>query len=296
MKRTLRGMSRIFVLFLSFICLAQQASARQGFVNDSVKIGGNVRYFRMYLPDGLIDGAPLVFVLHGYSDPIGEARNWMTDASDRHKFALCVPDGLPDPKGKKSWNVGYPFQKGFNVDDVKTLCDMAEHVCKKYKLSEENTFATGCSNGGEMCYLLAYSDQTTFKALAPIAGLTLVWMYKELEAKRPIPLIEIHGTEDRTSEWTGDLDNKGGWGAYMPVPLAVGYFVAKARCTEEVTGRIPGRDSTNGHYTITHKFLNGNDGIEIWLYEVVGAPHGTLTDDINTGEEVWNFFSKYLTK
>ena len=296
MKHFLIGTGRIFVLLLSSVCLGQQVSAQQGFVSDSVTIGGHVRYFQMYLPDGLVEKAPLVFVLHGYGGPIGVNRNWMTDASDHHKFALCIPDGLPDPEGKKSWNVGYPFQKGFGVDDVKALCSMAEHVQKKYKLSEENTFATGSSNGGEMCYLLAYSDQTTFKALAPIAGLTLVWMYKDLEAKRPIPLIEIHGTEDRTSEWTGDLENKGGWGAYMPVPLAVAYFVAKARCTKEVVGKIPGLNSKNGRYTITHKFLNGNDGIEVWLYEVVGAPHGMLTGDIDTGEEVWKFFNKYLTE
>ena len=153
----------------------------------------------------------------------------MAGTARKHGFALCIPLGLKDSKNKNSWNVGYPFQVGWNVNDVKTLCRMAQYVQKRYKLSRVNTFLTGMSNGGEMCYLMAYSKQKIFRAVAPIAGLTMEWMYRTLEAETPIPLMEVHGTEDRTSEWTGDMEGKGGWGAYMPVPLAVGYWVAKNR-------------------------------------------------------------------
>jgi len=207
---------------------------------------------------------------------------------------VCIPLGLEDPKGKPSWNVGYPFQEGWKVDDVKSLGKMAAYVQKRYHLSKENTFLTGMSNGGEMCYLMAYSKQNTFKAVAPIAGLTMVWMYRDLEASKPIPLFEIHGTEDRTSEWTGDLDNKGGWGAYMPVPLAVGYWVAKNRCTKEETERVESLNKDNGHYVIKHRYTESATGCDVWLYEVVGGKHSTHTEDIKTGDEIWSFFKKYV--
>ena len=50
-------------------------------------------------------------------------------------------------------------------------------------------------------------------AVAPIAGLTMAWMPQQYKHTRSIPLFEIHGTQDRVSEWTGDMENKGGWGA-----------------------------------------------------------------------------------
>lgn len=263
------------------------------FVNDSLKVDGVWRQFAMLLPDGLKADAPLVFVLHGHGGGIWK-ENPMASAARKHGFALCIPLGLKDSKNKNSWNVGYPFQQGWKLDDVKTLCRMARYVQKRYALSRANTFLTGMSNGGEMCYLMAFSKQNTFKAVAPIAGLTMEWMYRELEAVKPIPLMEVHGTEDRVSEWTGDLQNKGGWGAYMPVPVAVGYWVAKNRCTHEVTERVESLKGKDGHEVIRHLFTGSPSGCDVWLYEVVGGGHTWATDDIDTGEEVWKFFSKYL--
>ena len=167
------------VLLLCCIC-GFNAQAQQ-FVEDSLKVDGYIRRFDLFLPDGIKADAPLVFYLHGYGGRIYHD-NPMVETASREGFAVCIPQGLKDPKGKPSWNVGYPFQEGWKVDDVKSLCKMAAYVQKRYHLSRSNTFLTGMSNGGEMCYLMAYSKQETFKAVAPIAGLTMVWMYREMEA------------------------------------------------------------------------------------------------------------------
>ena len=260
------------------------------YVEDSVKVDGYQRQLVMYLPDGLQPDAPLVFILHGYGAGIWR-ENPMLAAADRHGFAVCLPQGLKDPQGEPSWNVGYPFQQGWKVDDVKALCHMAHYVQKHYRLSRQNTFLTGMSNGGEMCYLMAYSNQSTFKAVAPIAGLTMAWIYEQMEAPRPIPLMEIHGTEDRVSEWMGDMENKGGWGAYLPVPLAIGYWIAKNRCSNEQVENMQGNE---GHLIIKHRYSSPTTGCDVWLYEVVGGVHSWFTNDIDTGEEVWQFFSRYV--
>ncbi|MBO4444046.1 MAG: prolyl oligopeptidase family serine peptidase [Bacteroidaceae bacterium] len=276
------------------LCAVAALSLRaQQFVEDSLKVDGRMRHFEVFLPEGIAADAPLVFVLHGYGGGISRT-NPMVETATREGFALCIPQGLKDLRGKPSWNVGYPFQEGWKVDDVKALCRMAVYVQRRYRLSRTNTFLTGMSNGGEMCYLMAYSRQKTFKAVAPIAGLTMVWMYRELEAPKPIPLLEIHGTEDRTSEWTGDLTDEGGWGAYMPVPLAVGYWVARNRCTREETERVESLDSESGHYVIKHRFTDSPSGCDVWLYEVVGGGHTWHTGDLRTGDEIWRFFRQYV--
>lgn len=274
-------------------CWCALASMAGRFVEDSVKVDGHIRHLEMYLPDGLHENAPVVFVLHGYGAGIWR-ENPMVATADRHGFAVCIPEGLRDPQGERSWNVGYPFQEGWQVDDVKALCRMARHVQKRYHLSHENTFLTGMSNGGEMCYLMAYSNQKTFKAVAPIAGLTMAWMYERMDALRPIPLMEIHGTEDRVSVWTGDLENKGGWGAYLPVPIAIGYWVAKNRCTSEQVERVESFQGQEGHPVIKHRYSGSTTGCDVWLYEVVGGVHSWFTSDMDTGEEIWQFFARYI--
>lgn len=287
-------MNRKWILAAAALLMSLPTLSQEGaYLLDSLKIQGQVRRFWLYRPDGVQADAPLVVVLHGYGNP-GDKHTWMKIAADRHKFAICVPQGWKDPKGVPSWNVGYPFQQGWQVDEVSGMERLARHVQKKYGLSRKNTFMTGMSNGGEMCYLTAYSKQSTFKAVAPLSGLTMEWIYRTMDAPRPMPLFEIHGTEDRISEWRGDLEDKGGWGAYMPVPVAIGYWVARNKCELETTDSIVGKAEGKGKTIIKHRYAGGPTGCEVWLYEVVGGGHSWFEDDIDTGEEIWSFFSRYL--
>ena len=276
------------------ICIPTAGLHAQTVVEDSLVISGNMRHFKMFLPDGLPPKAPLVMALHGYGSE-GPVGTWMNKAAVRHGFAVCVPQGLKDSKGRRSWNVGYPSQEGWELDDVETMVKMARYVQKKYGLSKANAFLTGMSNGGEMCYLLSYKKQRVFRALASVAGLTLTWMYEEREKTRPIPFMEIHGTEDRTSEWTGDLENRYGWGRYMSVPDAVGHIVEKNGCTPLPTDTVKGKSfDQNGHLVVRHYFTNPRTHNDVWLYEVIGAGHNTFQADMDTGEEIWKFFSQHL--
>lgn len=280
---------------LSFMLVVLSCTAMNArTMTDSVRIGGKMRVYKMVLPDNLKPGAPLVVLLHGYGGGDFDGKTCMEDAAVAHGFALCVPQGLTDPNHQRSWNVGYPMQKGWKTDDVEAVCKLTRVVQRRYGLSRKNVFLTGMSNGGEMCYLMLYRNKTMFKAIASVAGLTLEWMYKNLVPKVQVPFMEIHGTEDRVSEWTGDLENRGGWGAYMPVPIAVGRIVALNKCTHEVTERQESINPDSGHYIVKHLFLGADKGCDVWLYEVVGAPHCWHTGDMDTGNEVWHFFTRYL--
>lgn len=264
-------------------------------IADSLRIDGYWRTFKLYIPDTAPkQNATLVFCLHGYGSHDGNVNNTMYESADRHGFVLCVPLGLCDPKGKHSWNVGYPSQEGWKVDDVKAMCKMGQYVQKKYKLSRENTFFSGMSNGGEMCYLLTYSNQTVFKAFASVAGLTMKWLYLREKQPRPVPFMELHGTDDHTSMWEGDLENKGGWNPYLPVPMAAHAIAATNRCLQEVCDTVQ-YESTKKHRPIVrHHFIAPEGGCDVWLHEIIGAPHCWFTDDMDTGEVIWQFFSKLV--
>lgn len=280
------------LLMLSYSCPSfgnPSVSSSEASV-QTCTIDGIERTYRLYLPERLPDDAPLVFVLHGYGGNFNLDQHGLNEAADRHGFAVCYPQGEKDGRGRTCWNVGYPFQADMTIDDVSFLCKLAGHLQKKHRLSKKNTFCTGMSNGGEMCYLLAYTRPDVFAAVAPISGLTLEWTYRKYDSPAPIPLFEIHGTEDRTSAWEGDLENKGGWGAYLPVPIAVGYWVAANRCTCEQIDTL----AVRRHPVVAHRFVGGIGGNEVWLYEVIGGGHSWAEKDMDTPEELWRFFSRFI--
>lgn len=282
-------------LILPFLLLAACTHAMAGdFVADSLKVDGRQRVFKMYLPDGVAEGAPLVFSLHGYGGN-GEVDATMYSAADRHGFAVCVPLGLKDNNDRRGWNVGYPGQIGWPVDDVKAMCRMARYVQKKYRLSRENTFMSGMSNGGDLCYLMIYSKQKVFKAFGSVAGLTFLGYYDRDKQVRPCPLLEIHGTKDNVSMWEGDLENTGGWGPYISVPLAVEAVAVNNGCQEVKVDTLSQFVYPGKRTVLRHRYLRGKAGADVWLYEVKGAPHCWFTDDMDTGEALWDFFSRYVS-
>lgn len=287
LKITLVAIVAAFTIFT-----ASADNNRKSTVYDCI-IDGVERTYKLYLPANIKRKAPLVFVLHGYGGSFKLDDKGFNEVADRHGFAVCYPQGSKDGRGKNCWNVGYPFQADMSVDDVSFLCKLAKKLQKEHNLSRRNTFCTGMSNGGEMSYLLAYERQNTFKAVAPIAGLTMKWMTKAYTRTRPIPLFEIHGTEDRTSEWTGDLANKGGWGAYIAVPDAVNYWVERNGCKRETVDTLPLK-SAGSNRVVTHKYIDSKGGKDVWLYEIIGGRHTWGNKDIDTAEEIWKFFSNFI--
>ena len=251
--------------------------------------------YYLYKPQNLPDGAPLIMAFHGYgSRSVPSIGYGFHPLADEHGFAVCYPKGPEDNKGKPCWAVGYAFhfEDNWSRDDVGFTIRLVKHLQKKHKFSKHNVFATGHSNGGEMSYLLAYKAPHIFAAVAPISGLTMEWMYRDLKAKKPIPVMESHGTMDKTSKWNGNLENVDKWGGYIAVPCAVGYWVAVNGCTHEHTEMLPLVEGKN--QVIAHRYVNGINGNEVWLYEVVGGVHKWSDGSMNTAAEIWKFFSKYL--
>lgn len=90
--------------------------------------------------------------------------------------------------------------------------------------------------------------------------------------------------------WERDPDNKDGWGEYIAVPRAVSYWAAVNRCTHEICEELP----LINNKVIAHRYVDGINGNQVWLYEVVGGTHSWADKDMNPAAEIWKFFSLYL--
>lgn len=243
---------------------------------------------------GQTDGMPLVVVLHGYGGKaLGDGLRFI-ELADLHGFAVCWPQGSEDGTGHSCWNVGYPFQADYRIDDTAYLRRLVRHLQKNFGVSRRNVFLTGMSNGGEMCYKMAAEHPETFSAIASIAGLTLTSM--STDYRRPIPFMEVHGTADKTSAWDGDPQNKGGWGAYLSVPSAVSHIVSANRCVALSTAEIPAEHKRVilHHFTEGIPSRKGGPSSEVLLYEVRGGDHSWSERYIPTCDLIWEFFSRYV--
>lgn len=243
---------------------------------------------------GQTDGMPLVVVLHGYGGKaLGDGLRFI-ELADLHGFAVCWPQGAEDGTGHSCWNVGYPFQADYRIDDTAYLRRLVRQLQKNFGVSRRNVFLTGMSNGGEMCYKMAAEHPETFSAIASIAGLTLTSMTTDY--RRPIPFMEVHGTADKTSAWDGDPQNKGGWGAYLSVPSAVSHIVSANRCVALSTAEIPAEHKRVilHHFTEGIPSRKGGPSSEVLLYEVRGGDHSWSERYIPTCDLIWEFFSRYV--
>jgi poly(3-hydroxybutyrate) depolymerase len=172
--------------------------------------GGLVRQYYLYVPDFLEENAPLVFVMHGYGGSANGIISYsgMSTIADQYGFAVCYPNGTIDQSGNRFWNVGYNMHQNETVDDVDFLSSLAQYLQEEYNLSNQNTFSTGMSNGGDISYLLACQAPNIFSAIAPVAGCMMTWIFESCDPSHPVPVLEIHGTNDNVTWWEGSHDSK----------------------------------------------------------------------------------------
>ena len=287
---------RILVLVSVIILFVLEAKAQYTFFDHD----GITRQYIYYEPTELNEQLPLVFVMHGFTGDANDIKNYskMNDFADQYGFAVCYPRGTVDSGGNRFWNVGYAFHQNETVNDVGFLTELAVYLQDTHSLNPDYTFATGMSNGGEMCYMLACQAYDTFKAVAPVAGMILQVILDECDESPAIPIFEIHGSQDNVTPLSGDPNNNDGWGAYPSIQSTINYFAEKNECTTVVNGLVPNIDTSDNSFIESEKHLNGINENEVWYYKVVGGGHdwpgawGNM--DIEAGEEAWLFFQNYI--
>lgn len=273
--------------------------------HGSFSFEGRDREFYTFVPTKPAPGKPMIVLLHGYGGNGKGYRPEFVEAARRHGFAICVPTALKDTTGHRGWNVRYPSQEGMTVDDIAFVSALVDTVAARYGLNPQNAFLSGMSNGGEMCYLFAYSRPERFRAISSVAGLTLSWMPQEITPSGKVPFMEIHGDDDDISMWEGDPENTGGWGAYLGVEDAVSRIAAMDGCTVAddpvelplLDPQAPSRQVTLYRYSSPAEgglFKKKAPEYEVLLYKVAGGHHSWHLDDFDTCEESIRFFEKYL--
>jgi len=289
----------VFILLLGASCHRESV---KGLITSEIQIEGQNREYIIYLPDSLPENAPLVFVFHGFTDNAINMMNWtgMNAIADKEKFAVCYPQGLREKEGRTYWEVGYSFTADQKIDDVNFISILARQLQDKYRLSQVNTFATGMSNGAEMCMVLACKVPSIFRAVAPVCGCFVKSTFDSIRVDKAIPVFMINGTADKTTSWEGDLENEQGWGAYLPVRTSFDFFLKNSECSQVSIDTLPDTNIDDGSYVIAEKHSGGISNNQVWLYTIVNGDHdwpgASGNMDIDASKEAWAFFNLFMEK
>jgi polyhydroxybutyrate depolymerase len=184
--------------------------------NETLPSGGIARAYRLHVPRGYHPGRylPLVLSFHGHGST-ARAQERLTGFSalaDHDDFLVAYPQGTVGPDGQTGWATGP--RKDPTVDDVRFVADLLTRLQATLCVDPARIYATGFSNGGAMTAMLACTLAARIAAFAPVAGSYFPFA-GGCRPRRPVSLLEIHGTADPVVPYDGSrplrLPTIAGW-------------------------------------------------------------------------------------
>lgn len=267
---------------------------------EKFNYNGMEREYIYYAPDNLKKDAPLVVVLHGFTSSAKKIMDYSSfnKLANENNFAVVYPQGTKDKDSNTFWNVGYSFHSDITIDDVDFIVSLVKYLQNKHSLSVRNTFLTGMSNGGEMCYLIACEQPQVFRAIAPVAGMMLQSFFDNCNSINPIPVFAVFGTDDKVTNFDGDLDNNDGWGSYISIPSTIEYWAKRIDYETIVFDTLNNANVTDSSYIVSERYIKRQNEEEVMFYKVIHGGHewpgawGNM--DVSISREIWDFFKAYI--
>lgn len=257
------------------------------------------RKYIYYQPAELQQNSPLLVVLHGFTSNANKIMEYsnFNELAQSNGFAVLYPQGTIDNDSNTFWNVGYSFHQNIRTDDVNFIILLTEFIKEKYHLSSSNTFLTGMSNGGEMCFKIACERPESFKAIASVAGMMLDTFYENAQ-NIPIPVFATFGTADDVTRYEGDSANIDGWGAYQTIEKSIRYWANNNYFINKTVDSLPNVSLADGSYIIKTHYHTKQCVNDVMYYKVINGGHdwpgawGNM--DVQISEEIWNFFYQIM--
>ena len=184
-------------------CQAPPAKADDANVTQlTLEHGGQTRSYEVFVPPQHRDNLKgLVVALHGGlgTGAIMAGQSGFNAAATRHGFAVAYPDGVG-----RAWNAGTCCGKTAErkVDDVGFIAALVTAERARLKLSANQVFGTGFSNGAMLLHRIVCEAPGTFAAIAPVSGGP---MFEKCAQPKPVAALFIQGREDKRIPWDGGV-------------------------------------------------------------------------------------------
>ena len=259
---------------------------------------GLEREYILYKPKNFYENGPLVMMLHGYSSNNNNLLSYskMNAIADQNGFMICYPQGaITYLTNQSHWNANLQMS---DVNDIDFLSDLVIEIQKQFKVSKENVFVAGMSNGGFMSYTLGCERSDIFKAVASVTGTMSGYDWENCSPEYKIPVMQISGTIDRTVPWDGTMNTAFGWGGAPHILDVMEFWSDLNACTKDELINIPDIDKSDNSTVSLTKKKGGSYNNEVWFYKIEGGGHDWPgawgNKDIDASEEIWKFFDLHI--
>jgi len=241
---------------------ALPAHTHHSFVHD-----GRNREYLLHIPVDLPRDAPLLVMLHGYTDDASalRAHTQMDAIADRYGFGVVYPRGTLDAAGKRFWQVGYDFHANESVNDEAFLVALVHHLQATYDFDVARTYVAGMSNGGDMSFQLACRQSRVFRGVAPVVGTMMQSLVASCVIDMSVSIMAINGDADDVTLYEGDMANLGGWGAYVSVADVRTFWQKAHRCGAPTMTQI-------GDYIVRYEYGDCSAN-RLQFYTIRGGGH-----------------------
>ncbi len=276
------------------------APLRPGDHRRQLEVDGVQRSYLVHVPQqSPHDPPPLVLAFHGAGMNGRLMAQWtgLHEKADQAGFVVVYPNGTGIADWILTFNVGQR-----KTDEVEFVKQMLEDLASVLSFDPKRIYATGYSNGGMLCYLLAAKLPERIAAIAPVAAICTI---DPPELPRAVPVIHFHGTKDMWVRW--DPQHRKGTSilTIRSVPETIQLWAERNRCPPQpkVT-ELPNHhedDTTVRRET----YGPGAAGAEVILMAIEGGGHtwpgkkppvdflGKSTEEISANDLIWEFFQRY---
>jgi len=259
-----------------------------------------VREYYVSYPENNDSSVPLIINMHGFGSYAIQQKNYSQMDSYAHSKGVAVvyPEAI-----NNSWNVG--TGRGLNrQDDVGFINVLIDSIATDYNIDLDRIYACGMSNGGYMSYELICSLSDKITAFGSVTGNFMLNDDQSCSVSREIPLIHIHGTDDRLVDYTDSRDYA------MNTMDSVNYWAKHNQLSELEIQAIDDVVPSDKTYVEKFTFYRNNSDTKVVHFKVYNGGHqwfgspvgdwfwiklglGNNNHEINASKELVDFFLQY---
>lgn len=276
----------------------------------TLAVGGHQRTYLIHVPATMSTDrrVPAVLVFHGGGGApeqmIGSTR--FDELGDRYGFVSVYPTGY-----LHSWNDGRGADSkagAHGIDDVAFVSALIDRIVAQNNVDPKRVYATGMSNGGMFSQRLGCQLSTKLAGIAPVAGTQPAANVAGCKPRKPMPVLEIHGTADAVVPYEGGVvrhtSGRNGGPGTSPVLSAAATQQLWRKLNGCASPAVRMQQAGDGP-SITRQVSTCKGGAKVELYSISGGGHawppepahaagllvGTLEPQFDTSATIWRFFS-----
>jgi polyhydroxybutyrate depolymerase len=245
----------------------------------------------------------------------------MDQVADRLGFLVVYPNGSSGAfPNVRTFNAGggtggYACVSGVacldHVNEAPYFDALLDSAAGAADIDRARVYATGVSDGAAMAHELACTLSGRLAAIAAVSGGNQYATTQRCKPAHPIPVLEIHGTQDAIWPYYGGRSSLAAAergplaGDFVSIPKTVKNWASRDDCTQSLPQTQLPIAHADGTSIVQQVFTRCRRGAEVVFDTVIGGGHGwpdgwrpsaregVITSNLNANIAIWEFVSRY---